>query len=82
LTDNWTARYQIARSFENRITLANMGSVVYESKCKCWAAGVELRQNRERGLGVSFVYRVMGLGNDLGGKVGDTFSGFGFLDGN
>jgi lipopolysaccharide assembly outer membrane protein LptD (OstA) len=80
-SENWSIRYQVARSFETKILLANRGSVEYLSKCKCWAAGIELRQNRQFGFEFGVTYRLVGLGNDLTGSARQGYSSFGFLDG-
>jgi len=34
------------------------------SKCKCWAARVELDDDRTTGLEFNFRYRIIGLGDD------------------
>ena len=80
-TENWSARYQAARSFETNILLANKGAVEYLSKCECWAASVEVRQNRQFGFEFGFSYRIVGLGYDLAGGTHQGGGSFGFLDG-
>jgi lipopolysaccharide assembly outer membrane protein LptD (OstA) len=60
----WALLYRGAYSFERNLSLANSGGVEYISKCRCWAVGLELKDNRTRGPSVSFRYTLLGLGDD------------------
>jgi lipopolysaccharide assembly outer membrane protein LptD (OstA) len=82
LNQNWVSRYHIRRSFETAKLLTHRGSIEYLSKCNCWGAGIEVRQNQDLGFEVGFIYRITGLGNDMRGVVGAGFSSTNFLDGN
>lgn len=63
-TRSWSVRHRIAYSFEGSFVLAHSAAVEYLSKCDCWAAGIEVRQNRQLGFEFALLYRVVGLGND------------------
>jgi lipopolysaccharide export system protein LptA len=80
-TPSWSGRYQIAYAFEQSILLTNRAAVEYLSKCKCWALGVEARQNRQLGFEFNILYRIVGLGNDPTGFSQGGLDQFGFLDG-
>jgi lipopolysaccharide assembly outer membrane protein LptD (OstA) len=80
-TRNWSARWQLAYSFENSLLLGNRASVEYLSKCNCWAAGLEVRQNRQFGFEFNILYRIVGLGQDPTGFAEGGLKDFGFLDG-
>jgi len=64
LTANWSVAYRTAYSFERDLSLANEGFFEYVSKCGCWAAGLELSEDRTRGVEVKVLYRLIGLGRD------------------
>jgi lipopolysaccharide assembly outer membrane protein LptD (OstA) len=74
LLSRWTLAYRIAYSFDQDLMIANRGIVEYLSRCRCWALGAELRADRASGVEVRVVYRLMGLGRQIGS--GDR----GFLD--
>jgi lipopolysaccharide assembly outer membrane protein LptD (OstA) len=80
-TPYWSSRYEIAYAFEQSILLTNRSSVEYLSKCKCWALGLEARQNRQLGFEFNIIYRIVGLGNDPTGFSEGGLDQFGFLDG-
>jgi hypothetical protein len=61
---NWRLEYRVAYSFEQSLLLGNRGLVEYLSKCGCWAAGVEVSQDRARGFELKVLYRLIGLGRD------------------
>jgi lipopolysaccharide export system protein LptA len=63
-TRSWSVRHRIAYSFESSFVLAHSAAIEYLSKCDCWAAGIQVRQNRQLGFQFSFLYRVVGLGKD------------------
>ena len=56
--------YGLAYSIEGNRVLANQGLVEYLSRCGCWALGLELSQDRTRGVDVKVVYRLVGLGGE------------------
>jgi len=64
LTRFWRLEYRAAYSFDESLLLANQGLIEYLSKCGCWAAGLELSQDRARGVEVKVLYRLVGLGRD------------------
>lgn len=64
LTAQWSVAYRTAYSFERDLSLANEGFFEYVSKCGCWAAGLELSEDRTRGVEVKVLYRLIGLGRD------------------
>jgi lipopolysaccharide assembly outer membrane protein LptD (OstA) len=80
-TPYWSGRYQIAYAFEQSILLTNRAAIEYLSKCRCWALGLEARQNRQLGFEFNVVYRIVGLGNDPTGFSEGGLDQFGFLDG-
>jgi LPS-assembly protein len=66
VTPRWLLGYRTAYSFESDVVLQNAGFVEYLSKCGCWAAGVEVATDRNSGVDVRLLYRLVGIGNDLG----------------
>lgn len=64
VTRQVSASYRLAYSFASNLLLANQGMVEYLSRCTCWAAGVEVSDDRARGLEVKVLYRLIGLGKD------------------
>lgn len=64
LTRLWRLEYRAAYSFDESVLLVNQGLVEYLSRCGCWAAGLQLAQDRARGFEVKVLYRLMGLGRD------------------
>ena len=64
VTKNWALTYRLTYSFEESIFLDNQVGVEYISKCLCWAARIEIDDDRTRGLEVNFRYRIIGLGDD------------------
>ena len=64
ITRNWALTYRLTYSFESSIFLTNQVGVEYVSKCLCWAARIELDDDRTTGLEVNFRYRIIGLGDD------------------
>jgi lipopolysaccharide assembly outer membrane protein LptD (OstA) len=64
LTARWTVSYGLAYSIEGNRTLANQGLIEYLSGCGCWSLGVELQQDRKRGVDAKLVYRLVGLGGE------------------
>jgi lipopolysaccharide assembly outer membrane protein LptD (OstA) len=64
LTAQWSMRYGLAYSIEGNRVLANQGLVEYLSRCGCWALGLELSQDRTRGVDVKVLYRLVGLGGE------------------
>jgi lipopolysaccharide assembly outer membrane protein LptD (OstA) len=72
----WTLAYRNAYSFDQDLLIANQGIIEYMSRCGCWAAGVQLSDDRVRGVEIKFLYRLVGLGREIGSGAP------GFLDGN
>ena len=64
LTERWSVSYGAAYSIEGNRSLANQGLVEYLSRCGCWALGVEIKEDRKRGVDAKVVYRVLGLGGE------------------
>jgi lipopolysaccharide assembly outer membrane protein LptD (OstA) len=74
---NWALTYRLRYSFESEIFLNNLAGVEYISKCRCWAVGLEIGNDRSGGFKWNFKYTLIGLGAD------DVrpFSGGGFFGG-
>ena len=64
LTDRWALTYRGGYSFENGILLANRGGFEYFSGCGCWSIGLEIAQDRVRGVDVFVSYSLKGFGTD------------------
>ena len=64
LTQRWSVRYGAAYSLEGNLALANQGLIEYLSRCGCWALGVQISQDRKRGVDAKVVYRLLGLGGE------------------
>jgi lipopolysaccharide assembly outer membrane protein LptD (OstA) len=64
LTAQWSVRYSVAHSIEGNRLLANRGAIEYLSQCGCWSMGLELAQDRTRGVDAKLVYRLVGLGGE------------------
>jgi lipopolysaccharide assembly outer membrane protein LptD (OstA) len=56
---------EITYSIEDDLRLRTRGSVDYVSKCRCWAAGVELRDTRNDGLQTTFRFTILQPGSNL-----------------
>lgn len=83
LTRQWSLQHTVAYTFEDSLVLANHGGIEYVSKCRCWAAGFELAHDRTRGFRFNLVYRLLGMGKQLGYKGPESFglADLGLLDG-
>jgi lipopolysaccharide assembly outer membrane protein LptD (OstA) len=66
ITQRWSVYYTLAYTFEDSLILVNNGGIEYVSKCRCWAAGFELGHDRTRGFRFNLVYRLLGMGKQLG----------------
>ena len=64
LTQRWSMRYGAAYSLEGNLALVNQGLIEYLSRCGCWALGVQISEDRKRGVDAKLVYRVLGLGGE------------------
>jgi lipopolysaccharide assembly outer membrane protein LptD (OstA) len=64
ITARWSASYGIAYSIEGNRVLANQGLIEYRSRCNCWSLGVEIKEDRKRGIDAKLVYRIIGLGGE------------------
>lgn len=60
----WALTYDVAYSFDRSLLLANRGGVEYFSRCRCWAARVELSDDRQRGIDFKFEVELVGLGRN------------------
>jgi lipopolysaccharide assembly outer membrane protein LptD (OstA) len=83
ITRQWSANYRMAYTFEDSLLLANRGGIEYESKCGCWAAGFELSHDRAGGVRFNLVYRLLGMGKQVGytGPESIGLADLGLLDG-
>jgi lipopolysaccharide assembly outer membrane protein LptD (OstA) len=63
VTPHWALLYDGSFSFENTFSLRNAGGIEYLSRCKCWAARLEVANSRSRGSQVNFKYTVVGFGD-------------------
>ena len=79
LTEQWSVGYRFAYSIEGNLLLANQGIVEYLSRCKCWALGLRLSQDRSRGIDVSLEYRLVGFGGEPKARGRGLLDGFGGL---
>jgi lipopolysaccharide assembly outer membrane protein LptD (OstA) len=66
VTPRWQLGYRTSYSFESNLLLQQTGFIEYLSKCNCWAAGVQLGMDRNSGVDVRLLYRLVGIGDDLG----------------
>jgi hypothetical protein len=62
LTERWAVGYRGAYSFERSLFLANTGTLEYVSGCGCWAAAVDVSEDRSRGAAIRLRYTLTGLG--------------------
>jgi len=65
VTKRWLLGYKTSFSFNREVFLQNSGMIEYLSTCGCWAAGVELSQDRASGVNVRVNYRLVGIGEDI-----------------
>lgn len=66
LTQRWSLRYGANYSFDQTLLLSHSGSLEYFSRCECWGIGVEISDDRTRGVRYNVLYRVVGLGKGQG----------------
>ena len=66
ITQRWLVGYRLSYSFESDLILQNVGMIEYLSKCGCWAAGIELAADRASGVEWRLLYRLVGVGDDMG----------------
>jgi lipopolysaccharide assembly outer membrane protein LptD (OstA) len=66
LTQRWSLRYSANYSFDQSLLLSHSGSLEYFSKCECWGLGVEISDDRTRGVRYNVLYRIVGLGKGEG----------------
>ena len=83
LTERWALTYRGGFSFEQSLLLANRGGIQYFSRCGCWAAGIQVAQDRVGGVSVALTYSLTGLGRDdvPRAAAGPGRGALGFLDG-
>jgi len=60
--ERWAITWAGAYSFASSFLIGNKGGVEYFSACECWAARLELAQDRSSGVAVRLVYRLTGIG--------------------
>lgn len=70
VTRQISASWRVAYSFETDRLLGNQGMVEYLSSCGCWAAGIEVADDRARGFQMKVLYRLIGLGKDASPNPG------------
>jgi lipopolysaccharide assembly outer membrane protein LptD (OstA) len=75
LFDRFRLRYQANYTFSGSFFLTNSGSLDYISRCRCWAAGIQLSESRDENLRFQFRYTLVGLGDD----ADNPFRGVGWL---
>jgi len=57
-------RYALAWSLEDDAFLTHGGGIGYVSGCRCWALGVDVYEDRTRGVQYNLRYTLIGLGDD------------------
>jgi hypothetical protein len=80
--ERWAVTWAVAYSFERSLLLGSTGGLEYFSACACWAARLELRQNRGSGVRVRLMLRLVGIGDDVESPFapGGPGPAFGSLD--
>ena len=66
LTQRWSLRYSANYSFDQNLLLSHWGALEYFSRCECWGAGIEISDDRTRGVRYNLLYRIVGLGRGEG----------------
>lgn len=64
ITRSWGVTLAGAYSFERSLLLGNQAGIEYISKCKCWAARLQLGWSRARGVTFGLRYAFIGIGDD------------------
>jgi len=64
LTRQWAATYLGSYSFENSFSLSHRFGLEYLSRCRCWAARLEVDDTVVRGFQWHLQYRLLGIGDD------------------
>lgn len=62
LTKQWSISYTVAYSLDKKLNLANTGTILYTSRCRCWSLGLRVTDDRARGPQFRVLYEVLGLG--------------------
>lgn len=62
LGKRWSATYNVAYSFDQKLLLGQRGTLEYFSRCECWGLGVSISDSRNRGVSFGVLYRVIGFG--------------------
>lgn len=78
LLDRLQLRYGVVYSFEDDARIGSGGTILYASKCRCWAFGVDITEDRTHDIYFGFRYSITGLGDDSGDPfraVQQVFSG-------
>ena len=76
--ERWALTWAGAYSFESSFLIGNQGGIEYFSACGCWAARLELAQDRSSGLAVRLVYQLVGIGDDASNPFAPRGAGPGF----
>jgi lipopolysaccharide assembly outer membrane protein LptD (OstA) len=76
--ERWAVTWAGAYSFASSFLIGNKGGVEYFSACGCWAARLELAQDRSSGVAVRLVYRLVGIGDDAENPFAPHGQGPGF----
>lgn len=63
ISERFAIDYSIAYSLEDGARLAQVGSVVYASRCKCFSIGFDVVEDRTRDVFFRVRYSITGLGN-------------------
>ena len=71
LGDRFLLDYTISYSLDDRERLAQVGTVLYASRCKCFSIGFDVIEDRTRDVFFRVRYSITGLG----GRDGDPFLG-------
>lgn len=64
--ESWAFLYRLGYSLERSLLLTNAGGVEYVSKCRCWAIGLDLSDDRTRGVQFFVRFNLLGLGDSPG----------------
>jgi len=65
-TRRFSLRYSLRYSLEGWLRLENRFAVEYASRCSCWGLGLELAEDRVRGVEVRLLYSIPGLSGGVG----------------
>ncbi|MDD9852849.1 MAG: LPS assembly protein LptD [Deltaproteobacteria bacterium] len=69
-TRRFSLRYSLRYSLEGWLRLENRFAVEYASRCGCWGLGLEVAEDRVRGVEVRLLYSIPGLSGGGAGRSG------------